>query len=119
MIQKFIHAFAAQEIIALLEKVDATSSTGDSSYQAAKRLLNEGAFNFFERKLLFSALRKVSRRETLANAMNIVVFNKAGERYPREDADTYNPSRGGVLASSAQRAWVNQITQAPYIQQKQ
>ena len=114
---KFFRAFAAQEVVALLEKVDATGSTGDSSYHAAKRLLNDGAFNFFERKLLRSALRKVSRRETLIGAMNIVVFNNVeGQNRlasPMNEADTYNPARGCVISPSpyAQQAWANLVGQ--------
>jgi hypothetical protein len=59
----------------LLEKINATNSTYDSSYQAADRLLDRGKFNFAERKLLAKALKKVARRETLVGAMNVVVYN--------------------------------------------
>jgi len=114
---KFFRAFAAQEVVALLEKVDATGSTGDSSYHAAKRLLNDGAFNFFERKLLRGALRKVSRRETLIGAMNIVVFNnvEGQNRSGAGEADTYNPARGAILGASLKSTFM--ALQAEQMQQ--
>ena len=75
MIQKLLHAFVAQETLALIEKVNATDSTFDSSFQAAGHLLHHGKFNFVERRLLAEAIKKVARRETLVGAMNVVVYN--------------------------------------------
>jgi hypothetical protein len=75
MIQKLLHAFVAQETLALIEKVNATDSTSDSSFQAAGHLLHHGKFNFVERRLLAGAIKKVARRETLVGAMNVVVYN--------------------------------------------
>jgi hypothetical protein len=114
MIQKFLYAFAAQEILALIERIDATDSVGDSSYHAAKHLLHKGQLNFIERRLVSNAIKKVARRETLVQAMNVVVFNNIEGRNRHaeqaEKADTYNPARGtGILA--AQGAWERQLSQ--------
>jgi hypothetical protein len=137
MIQKLLHAFAAQETLALLEKINATNSTYDSSYQAADRLLDRGKFNFVERKLLAKALKKVARRETLVGAMNVVVYNNVdGEAHYHAKQSIYNtaqraalhggesmydPARlatlrggaiqGGILQSAAHNAWERQLGQ--------
>jgi hypothetical protein len=80
-------------------------------------LLNDGAFNFFERKLLRGALRKVSRRETLIGAMNIVVFNnvEGQNRSGAGEADTYNPARGAILGASLKSTFM--ALQAEQMQQ--
>jgi hypothetical protein len=75
MIQKLLHVFVAQETLALIEKINATDSTSDSSFQAAEHLLRHGKFNFVEHRLLAEAIKKVARRETLVGAMNVVVYN--------------------------------------------
>ena len=137
MIQKLLYAFAAQETLALLEKINAMDNTYDSSYQAADRLLDRGKFNFAERKLLAKALKKVARRETLVGAMNVVVYNNIeGEAhhsnakqslYTAQNAALHggesmcDPARlatlrggaiqGGILQSAAQNAWERQLGQ--------
>jgi hypothetical protein len=94
---KFLRLFIAQEIVALIERIDATDFVGDSSFHAAKHLLRDGQLSFIERKLVSSALSKVARRETLVRAMNVVVFNNI---------------EGEVKASSAaQNAWERQLNQ--------
>lgn len=118
---KLLRRFIAQEIVALIERIDATDSPGDSSYHAAQRLLREGQLSFIERKLLSSALSKVARRETLVRAMNVVVFNNInGEVIQPEKWG--GAIRGGaalnskpnplnmntLLAQSAQQAWMRQ-----------
>jgi hypothetical protein len=112
---KFFRAFAAQEVVALIERIDATDSVGDSSYHAAKHLLHEGQLNFIERRLVSNAIKKVARRQTLVQAMNIVVFNNIEGRTrsieEREKVDTYNPYRGAIAGASAQQAWARQFNQ--------
>lgn len=94
---KLLRRFIAQEIVALIERIDATDFVGDSSFLAAKHLLRDGQLSFIERKLVSSALSKVARRETLVRAMNVVVFNNI---------------EGEVKASSAaQNAWHRQLNQ--------
>ncbi len=119
---KLLRRFIAQEIVALIERIDATDSPGDSSYHAAQHLLREGQLSFIERKLLSSALSKVARRETLVRAMNVVVFNNInGEVIQPEKWG--GAIRGGaalnskpnplnmdtLLAQSAQQAWMRQL----------
>lgn len=112
MIQKLLYAFAAQETLALLEKINATNSTYDSSYKAADHLHKRGKFNFVERKLLAKALKKVARRETLVGAMNVVVYNNVeGEAHNKEQQTMlYSPTLG-MRQSAAQHAWERQLGQ--------
>jgi hypothetical protein len=118
MIQKLLYAFVAQETLALLEKINATDSTYDSSYTAADYLHKRGKFNFVERKLLAKALKKVARRETLVGAMNVVVYNNVEGEVHRSHAKqsmyTTQPTtalQGGILQSAAQNAWERQLGQ--------
>jgi hypothetical protein len=99
----------------LLEKINATDSTYDSSYQAADYLHKRGKFNFVERKLLAKALKKVARRETLVGAMNVVVYNNVEGEVHRSHAkqSMYTAQnaalQGGILQSAAQNAWERQL----------
>jgi len=113
---KFLRRFIAQEIVALIERIDATDYSGDSSYHAAKHLLREGRLSFIERKLLSSALSKVARRETLVRAMNVVVYNNIeGEvHHSHAKQSIYDTAQnaalqGGILQSAAQNAWERQL----------
>lgn len=114
---KLLRRFIAQEIVALIERIDATDSPGDSSYHAAHHLLREGQLSFIERKLLSSALSKVARRETLVRAMNVVVFNNINGEVIQPDkwgASTGTTGKANplnmntLLAQSAQQAWMRQ-----------
>jgi hypothetical protein len=116
MIQKLLYAFVAQETLALIEKIDATDSTRDSSHQAAEHLLHRGKFNFIERRLLAKALKKVARRETLVGAMNVVVYNNVEGVHSKEQQSIYTTAQnaalqGGILQSAAQNAWHRQLNQ--------
>ena len=98
----------------MLEKINATDSTYDSSYQAADHLHRRGKFNFVERKLLAKALKKVARRETLVGAMNVVVYNNVEGSNAKQSI--YNTAQnaalqGGILQSAAQNAWERQLNQ--------
>ena len=123
---KLLRRFIAQEIVALIERIDATDSPGDSSYHAAQHLLREGRLSFIERKLLSSALNKVARRETLVHAMNVVVFNNIKGEVRHDQGLVYTASaingaatvRNSVLAQSAQQTWMRQI-EANQAQQSQ
>ena len=105
----------------MLEKINATDSTYDSSYTAADYLHKRGKFNFVERKLLAKALKKVARRETLVGAMNVVVYNNVEGEVHRSHAKqsmyTTQPTtalQGGVIrsaSSAAQNAWERQLGQ--------
>ena len=110
---KLLRRFIAQEIVALIERIDATDSPGDSSYHAAHHLLREGRLSFIERKLLSSALNKVARRETLVHAMNVVVFNniKGEVRYDQGSVYTTGAINGATTARNSvlAQAWARQM----------
>jgi len=115
---KFLRRFIAQEIVALIERIDATDYAGDSSYHAARHLLREGRLSFIERKLLSSALSKVARRETLVRAMNVVVYNNiegevhhSNAKQSMYDTAQSGAMQGGILQSAAQNAWHRQLNQ--------
>lgn len=99
----------------MLEKINATDSTYDSSYTAADYLHKRGKFNFVERKLLAKALKKVARRETLVGAMNVVVYNNVeGEVHRSHTKQSMYTAQnaalqGGILQSAAQNAWERQL----------
>ena len=65
----------APEVQALIEKINSLE-TRDSSYQRAKRLYENGDFTDSERNALGVALKAVKRRETLIEAMRIVINDK-------------------------------------------
>ena len=102
----------------MLEKINATNSTSDSSYTSADYLHKRGKFNFVERKLLAKALKKVARRETLVGAMNVVVYNNVEGEVHHSNAkqSIYTTAQnaalqGGILQSAAQNAWERQLGQ--------
>ena len=68
----------APEIVALIEKID-TLDRCDSSYRRAKELTEIGQLTDAERKALTDALNRVARRETLVEAMRIVINDKDAE----------------------------------------
>ncbi len=116
MIQKLLYSFVAQETFALIEKINATDSTVDSSFQAAEHLLRHGKFNFVEHRLLAAAIKKVARRETLVGAMNVVVYNNVeGEvHHGHAKQSIYTTAQnaalqGGISQSAAQNAWERQL----------
>ena len=107
---KLLRSLVPQEVVALLEKIDATNSTSDSSYRGAQTLLRDGNFNWLERKLIKHAISKISRRETLGWAMNVVVFNNInGEvRDVRPDQQQWgyanNPTNMNTLLAQQSQA---------------
>lgn len=110
MIQKLLYAFVAQETLALIEKVNATDSTFDSSFQAAGHLLHHGKFNFVERRLLAEAIKKVARRETLVGAMNVVVYNNVEGEIRSMGRSKYSPVLQDITTStSVHYIWNRQL----------
>lgn len=65
-----------EEIRALLEKVDGISSVTDSSYHTIKEFLRYARLNRLERWLVRNAMNSLARRETLYDAMHIVIYNQ-------------------------------------------
>lgn len=112
MIQKLLYSFVAQETLALIEKINATDSTVDSSFQSAEHLLRHGKFNFVERRLLAEAIKKVARRETLVGAMNVVVYNNIEGEIRSTGRSKHSPVLQNITSSaSAQDAWQRQLNQ--------
>ncbi len=110
MIQKLLYSFVAQETFALIEKINATDSTVDSSFQSAEHLLRHGKFNFVERRLLAGAIKKVARRETLVGAMNVVVYNNVEGEIRSTGRSKYSTVlQNTPSGASAQDAWNRQL----------
>jgi len=110
MIQKLLYSFVAQETLALIEKINATDSTVDSSFQSAEHLLRHGKFNFVERRLLAGAIKKVARRETLVGAMNVVVYNNVEGEIRSTGRSKYSSALQNIPSGpSAQDAWNRQL----------
>lgn len=65
-----------EEIRALLEKIDGICSVTDSSYYNIKEFLRYARLNKLEEWLVRNAMRNLSRRETLHDAMHLVIYNK-------------------------------------------
>lgn len=65
-----------EEIRALLEKIDGICSVTDSSYYVIKDFLRSARLNRLERWLVRNAMNSLARRETLHDAMHIVIYNQ-------------------------------------------
>lgn len=73
MIKHLLRKPLPQEVVALLEKIDAIETRADSSYHRAMAIVHGGKFTRYERALLRNALGKIMRRETLHEAMEVVI----------------------------------------------
>lgn len=77
-----------EEIRALLEKIDGICSVTDSSYHTIKEFLGYARLNKLEQLLVRNALNGLARRETLHDAMHIVIYNQIPKPSPgRTDED--------------------------------
>lgn len=79
-----------EEIRALLEKIDGICSVTDSSYHTIKEFLRYARLNRLERWLVRNALSNLARRETLHDAMHLVIYNKL----PMTDVEKYSVTVG-------------------------
>ncbi len=70
---KVLRYLVPEEIKALLEKID-TLERYDSSSYPIEHLCRNGNFTRLERKLLSNAVARVRRRQTLSDAMHIVIY---------------------------------------------
>ena len=80
------------ELAALLEKINSLEAC-DSSYRRAKELVEIGELTDHERFILSAALRRVARRETLLEAMRIVINDKNEELVLNYEDMTITPSK--------------------------
>ena len=76
-VYKYLRRFVADEIKALLEKIDSIGEI-DSSYHSIKEFTRKANLTILERALLRNALRTYDRRDAMAQAMHIVIYS-----YPR------------------------------------
>ncbi len=84
LIDKLLRLPLADEVLALLEKIDSIDSVYDASYTPIKNLLNEGGFSRYEYVIINRALDKVVRLNAYARAMHVVVTNRLpvqGEKF--------------------------------------
>lgn len=101
----------APEIVALIEKID-TLDRADSSYRRAKELTEIGQLTDAERKALSDALNRVARRETLVEAMRIVINDNDDEVTMDYDNMTITPAKKFAI-SRAQMELVKKFIDAP------
>ena len=73
MLIKTLRRFVPEEIKALLEKIDSFDTATDSSSFYVKEFVRHAALTRLERFLLRHALRRIDRRDTMMQAMNIVI----------------------------------------------
>jgi hypothetical protein len=100
----------APEIVALIEKID-TLDRADSSYRRAKELTEIGQLTDAERKALADALNRVARRETLVEAMRIVINDNDDEVTMDYDNMTITPSK--MLVNRSQLEIIKKFVSAP------
>jgi hypothetical protein len=89
---KVLRHLVPEEIKALLEKID-TLDRYDSSSYPIEHLCRNGNFTRLERKLLSNAVARVRRRQTLSDAMHIVIYGTL-------EASTEPISGGSIHATS-------------------
>lgn len=90
-----------EEIKALLEKID-TLERYDSSSYPIEHLCRNGNFTRLERKLLSNAVARVRRRQTLSDAMHIVIYGTV-------EASTEAISGGLIQASTGTFTYQNPV----------
>ena len=76
LIDKLLRLPLAPEVLALLEKIDSIDSIYDVSYRPIERLLDNEGFSRYERRILQSSLRKITKRHAYSCAMHVVIKNE-------------------------------------------
>lgn len=102
-LHKALRFLVPEEVKALLEKIDSLDKVDSSSYPI-EHLLRHGGFTTLERKLLRNALARVKRRQTLSDAMHIVIYGYT-EQSPREPE--YGSHIVGASLGESLRASIN------------
>lgn len=99
MIKELLRKPLPQEVVALLEKIDSLTDRSDSSYYRARSLVESGTFSRYERLLLRRALNELPRRETLHDAMDVVINTPVQEGiapYPDHRRGAYATIMGSM-----------------------
>lgn len=100
-LHKALRFLVPEEVKALLEKIDSLDRTDSSSYPI-EHLVRHGRFTTLERKLLRNALARVKRRQTLSDAMHIVIYGytEQGPREPEYGSHIVSATIGESLKAS-------------------
>lgn len=115
LIDKLLRLPLAPEVLALLEKIDSIDSIYDTSYYPIERLLDNEGFSRYERRMLKSALNKVTKRHAYSCAMHVVIKNELPRRPRDRDVGPSGPLTSATLANLAKQ----QFNQAYAAQQAQ
>jgi hypothetical protein len=99
---KVLRHLVPEEIKALLEKID-TLDRYDSSSYPIEHLCRNGNFTRLERKLLSNAVARVRRRQTLSDAMHIVIYGTL------EASSCTEPISGGLITSTGTFTYQNPV----------
>ena len=104
LIDKLLRLPLAPEVLTLLEKIDSIDSIYDTSYSPIERLLDNEGFSRYERRMLKSALNKVTKRHAYTCAMHVVIKNELPEdpRYKRLELGEQAKQQRAYMAQRAQ-----------------
>lgn len=95
-----------EEIRALLEKTDGICSVTDSSYHTIKEFLRYARLNKLERWLVRNAMNSLARRETLHDAMHIVIYNQIPKPSPGRLDENFILVGGNVIGNDSAKVVV-------------
>lgn len=105
-LHKALRFLVPEEIKALLEKIDSLDRYDSSSYPL-EQLVRTGKFTKFERKLLRNAIDRVQRRQTLSDAMHVVIYGYTETSGPHDEyaGRIFSSNLGESLKASIDRTF--------------
>ena len=110
LLQTILRFPLAPEVLALLEKIDSIDSIYDTSYSPIERLLDNEGFSRYERRMLKSALNKVTKRHAYTCAMHVVIKNEL-PRDPRDKGLLTTASFANLAKQQFDKAYAAQQLQ--------